>query len=94
MDNLAPFLIVLLIIFRVPLLIFLAPLFMVLLATGVFVYLVCKGILRSLVIPQKKGYVLNILKMAVEHTAWGFIVPWTVLCVLTADLKSSLKKAP
>jgi len=75
--------------FTVRVLVFLAflliSLFIALLATGVLVFLICKGILWSFA---------NTLKMAVEHTAWGFILPWTVLCVLAADLRASLKKAP
>lgn len=71
--------------FLAALFLILASLFIALLATGVFVYLICKGILWSFV---------NIVKTAVEHTAWGFILPCTVLCVLAADLKASLKQAP
>ena len=85
MDYLVLFLVLLFIVFRAPILLILALLFLVLLATGVFVFLICKGILWSFA---------NTLKMAVEHTAWGFILPWTVLCVLAADLRASLKKAP
>ena len=74
-----------------PFILIFISLFIALLATLVLVYLLCRGILQSLRVPQRKGYVLNVIKKALEHTTWGFIHPYSVLRVLAEDSRAVFK---
>lgn len=70
---------------------FLVSLPVALLGAGVLMYRIYRGVLWFFRVPQEKGYLLNMVRGAWEETAWGFILPFTILYVAAEDLKAVLE---
>ncbi|GEM_PF-5849930 len=77
-----------------PLALFPVSLFIALLGGVVLVYQICREVSWSFLVPQEKGYLLNIVKGAWNDTSWGFILPFTILSVFVEDLKPQPKQEP